>query len=434
MNILMMTNTYKPIVGGLEKSVEIFSNEFRKRGHNVLIVTPETKGVSLSEENIIRIPAIQNFNKTDFSVKLPVPLTLSGKLRKFRPQIVHSQHPFLIGDTALRISAKYEIPVIFTHHTLYEQYTHYVPVNSNALKRFVIELSTGYANLCDCVFAPSRGIKDLLEERGVETPIEVIPTGIYLKEFLDGDGKGFRKLFNLPEDAFIIGYAGRVTAEKNLLFLSEAVISMLKKNENCYFLLVGDGSLLNDIKNLFRHSGLYSRLYCTGILEGEKLRDAYYAMNVFAFTSKSETQGLVLMEAMASGVPVVAVDAIGVREVVKDGYNGRLLLSEDACDFTDALEWIRNLAESEKNTLSDSAKKTALDFAVEKSVEHALGKYEEVIKKGYTGRKAEDSLWESAGNKIRMEWDIASNVARAVQAAVKMGPSKKRAKNRHVPG
>src|SRR5580698_4103842 len=112
MNILMMTNTYKPMLGGLEKSIESFTKEFRAQGHRVLIVAPEIEGME-AEEDVIRIPALQNFNGSDFSIQLPIPHILEEALGSFRPDIIHSHHPFLIGDTALRVAAKYNVPLVF---------------------------------------------------------------------------------------------------------------------------------------------------------------------------------------------------------------------------------------------------------------------------------------------------------------------------------
>src|SRR4051812_28170514 len=115
MNILMMTNTYKPLLGGLEKSVEAFTNELRSAGHRVILVVPQYKE-GRDEKDVIRIPAVQNFNGSDFSVQLPIPAALTDALGDFRPDIIHSHHPFLIGDTALRMASKFNVPMVFTHH------------------------------------------------------------------------------------------------------------------------------------------------------------------------------------------------------------------------------------------------------------------------------------------------------------------------------
>jgi glycosyltransferase involved in cell wall biosynthesis len=130
MNLLMMTNTYSPFVGGVARSVESFTEEFRRRGHRVMVVAPASPGAHKSEADVLRIPAIQKFNGSDFSLRLPVPGFLFSALEKFRPDVVHSHHPYLLGDTALRISALRNVPLVFTHHSMYEKFTHYVSGDS----------------------------------------------------------------------------------------------------------------------------------------------------------------------------------------------------------------------------------------------------------------------------------------------------------------
>ena len=162
MNIALLTNTFTPHVGGVARSVDAFAKAYRELGHHVLVVAPEFDDAPEYETDVFRIPAIQHFNGSDFSVVLTVPSELSDYMEEFKPDIIHSQHPFLLGWTAVRMARMLDLPLVFTHHTLYEQYTHYVPGYSPGMKRFIIELSTRYANLTDQVFAPSESIHDLL--------------------------------------------------------------------------------------------------------------------------------------------------------------------------------------------------------------------------------------------------------------------------------
>ena len=186
----MFTNTYLPHVGGVARSVSTYEEEFRRRGHDVRIVAPQFEGAMESTEHVLRTPAIQNFNGSDFSVTIPQPGLIAEFLDGFRPDILHSHHPFLLGDAALRAAWTRRLPLVFTHHTLYEQYTHYVPLDSEALQRVAIQMATEYCNLCTHVIAPSQSIAELLVQRGVTTPITVIPTGIDLDFFGSGDGRG----------------------------------------------------------------------------------------------------------------------------------------------------------------------------------------------------------------------------------------------------
>lgn len=418
MNILIFTNTFTPHVGGVARSVEAFTEEYRKRGHRVLVVAPEFPDMPQDEVDVVRISAIQNFNASDFSVVLPIHPALSETIDAFRPDIVHSQHPFLLGMTAVRIARHRGLPLVFTHHTLYEQYTHYVPGDSPALKRFAIELATRYANLTDQVFAPSESIRDLLQQRGVTTPIAVVPTGVRLENFAHGDGPAFRRQMGIPEDAFVVGHLGRLAPEKNLEFLAQAVADFVGSHPHAHFLVIGSGPSETAMREVFARAGLEARLHVAGILQQQELADALHAMNVFAFASTSETQGMVLSEAMAAALPVVALDAPGAREVVRDRHNGRLLQDATPAAFSTALQWVAGLPAESLRDLKQAARDTAEAFSMARSADKALACYE-ALKSGTAADSGEDeSAWEEVMTAIKTEWDILKSVAGAGDAAL----------------
>lgn len=418
MNIVMLTNTYLPHVGGVARSVDAFCREYRKRGHHVLVVAPEFSQKIGNEKDVLRIPAIQNFNGSDFSVALPLSSELTEQLDFFEPDIVHSHHPFLLGMSALRIARSRELPLVFTHHTLYERYTHYVPADSEALKRFVIELATRYGNLASMVFAPSESVAELLRERGVQSPIEVVPTGVKIEDYQNGNGLAARAQYGIPEKAFVIGHLGRLAEEKNLGFLSEAVLELMRRSADIHFLVVGTGPMENQIKNLFGAHAMSDRLHLTGTLQGEAQRDAYTAMDVFGFASTSETQGMVLTEAMAAGVPVVALDASGCREVVEDRVNGRLILKHCVREMIAALQWVRDLPDVEYEKLSNAALYTAEHFSMENCASTAIRHYESLVHQHWP---LDDSLyaqWMRLRNMIGAQWEILEGVTSAATAAL----------------
>ena len=418
MNILMMTNTFTPHVGGVARSVEAFTVEYRKRGHRVLVVAPEYENMPGSDVDVIRIPSIQNFNGSDFSVVLSTPGYLTEAIKKFEPDIVHAHHPYLIGGTALRLASPFKVPLVFTHHTMYEQYTHYVPGDSEVLKRFVIQLSTRYANLCNQVFAPSESVASVLHKRGVKTRIDVVPTGVHLEKFARGNGPGFRAALDIPEDAFVVGHVGRLAPEKNLEFLAEAVTRFLKKESRAHFLVVGMGPSEKAIRQIFSREGMAARLHTTGALRHPLLASGYRAMDVFAFTSSSETQGMVMAEAMAAGVPVVALDAPGAREVVVNHRNGRLLHSGAIEEFSSALQWVAALSPEPMQQLKQGAENTAEEFSMGRSADKALALYENLLNKEFVNRHIEYSAWITVLQKIKTEWDVIKGLAGAAGAAL----------------
>lgn len=415
MNILMFTNTYTPHVGGVARSVEAFASAYRAAGHRVLVVAPLFDGAPSNEEDVLRLPAVQNFNGSDFSVPVPVPGRLRAPLRHFEPEVIHSHHPFLLGGTALRVAAERRLPVVFTHHTLYERYTHYVPGDSPRLRRAAIELAIGYCNLCAAVIAPSRSIAELLCRRGVVRPIEVVPTGVDVDLFAAGDGSRFRRRLGIREDDFVVGHVGRLAPEKNLELLAAAVADFMAQRGRAHFLVTGDGPLRDRLTRLFHARGLADRLHLVGVLDRRELADAYGAMDVFAFASLTETQGMVLMEAMAAGVPVVALDAPGAREIVGDGRNGRLLTGEDGAGIGAALAWVAARDADERATLARCARATARRFAMEGCAARAVALYRSLPRDGHAAG-LEGSAWAAARRRLAEEWRIMRNVAHALDS------------------
>jgi glycosyltransferase involved in cell wall biosynthesis len=415
MNILMMTNTYLPQVGGVAGSVQRFTEALKDMGHGVLVVAPTYEDQSDEETGVIRVPAMQKLNGSDFSVILPIPGLLDETLRSFEPDIVHAHHPFLIGSTAVRVARRYEIPLVYTYHTQYEHYTHYVPVDLPRMRDFVIHLSAGYAEMADAVIAPSESIADLLKRREVTSMIEVVPTGIFPEVYREGHGERARRRLGLPEAAMVVGHVGRLAPEKNLDFLAEALSRTLQKQSRAHFLVVGHGPCQETIQQQFKTQGLHDRLHMPGCLTGQDLIDAYHAMDLFVFASKTETQGMVLTEAMAAGVPVVGLDAPGVREVLVDQKNGLLIDREDIHAFGDAvvsaLRWTRR----QKQERQQQARDTAAQFAMPDCAQRLFNTYQ-----GAQQRMAErqgrydDVPWQHAIEQIKAEWQLWANMAGAM--------------------
>jgi 1,2-diacylglycerol 3-alpha-glucosyltransferase len=426
MKICMMTNTYLPHVGGVARSVSTFAEEFIKRGHEVLVVAPEFDGPPLPQRQariVLRAAAIQNFNGSDFSVTLPLSAALSERLDAFHADIVHAHHPFLLGDTALRIASKKNVPVIFTHHTLYEDYTHYVPFDSPTMKEVAINLSTGFANLCDGVIAPSGSIAKLIRKRGVESPIAVVPTGVDVEGFASGDGARARRKFRIPAKAFVVGHTGRLAPEKNLGYLARAVAQFLKMAPGARFLVVGGGPSEEEIREICDAQGVADRLILAGKHTGRALHDAFRAMDVFAFSSFSETQGMVLAEAMAAGVPVVALRANGVVEVVKDSENGFMLPARSSVEaFAERLKDLHD-SPAQRRQMRVAAQATANEFSAGHCADLALEFYEKIRKSTRRERlMSEHTLWGKAGRRLAIEWDLLTQKTETIAVALKGEP------------
>lgn len=417
MRILMLTNTYPPVLSGVARSIVAFEQEYRGLGHEVLVVAPEADGEINDGNRVVRVPAIQHVNGSEFPVPIPSPGLVASTVDDFQPDIVHAHHPFFMGNTAVRMARSRLVPLVFTHHTMWDQYTHYTGAESPATARFIGAWVAGYANLCDAVIAPSQSVADMLRERGVQTRIEIIPTGVDAERLAHGDGKWFRERHNVPRDAFVLGYVGRLAHEKNLQFLAEVVARFLADQPQAHFLVVGSGPCEAEIRSTLAAEGLADRLHCAGVCEDQELIDAYHALDVFVFASQSETQGLVLTEAMAAGKPVLALDGPGVRDVVEDRINGRLVSAEHRQQFLLALTWIVSLPAAQREALSKAARRTAQRLSMSAQARRALSLYESLVA---AAPRSEDALsaWSRARRRIEAEWTLWSNLAHAARQAL----------------
>lgn len=416
MNILMMTNAYVPYTGGVERSVSTFTHRLRAMGHRVVVVAPDAddSGPARDETDIIRVPSIKNFNQSNLPVLLPIPGILNSHLETFKPDVVHSHFPFLVGSTAVRVAAKLGVPLIFTYHTMYEQYTHYVSMDSRPVKRFVIELTRGYANLCDRIIAPSRSIKKVLEERDVTAPIEVIPTGIDPRRFSHGDGPAFRRRCGLEPEAFVVGHVGRLAPEKNLVFLAEAAARFLHRRPRARFLVIGKGTEQEAMEAVFSRNGVERQVCFAGKQLGQDLVDGYHAMDLFAFSSLTETQGMVILEAMAAGRPVVALRASGVCDFVRDRENGLLLDEHDPERFAAALEEAARWTPSTRRRRREAALETARHCSIDQCARRLLNVYEAARVSQHLAGPEKESRGEQLMNELKAEWELLKNVAVAL--------------------
>jgi glycosyltransferase involved in cell wall biosynthesis len=268
------------------------------------------------------------------------------------------------------------------------------------------------------VIAPSESIAKILKERGVIIPIEIIPTGVYTDKYAKGRGRAFRDKYRIPQDIFVVGHIGRLAPEKNLEFLSKAVCLFLQKKAESHFVIVGYGSSKEKMNELFIQNNLEDRVHFIGKLKGEELINAYHAMDLFAFSSKSETQGLVLVEAMAAGVPVVALDASGVREVVRDGINGYLLTEQNTGKFASALCKFYNISTNKRESFRIQAQKTSEYFSVNKCVSKLIKIYKMMTKENLTECTRDHSIWEKSIEHIKTEWELLTNLTSAVGDAI----------------
>jgi len=415
MNILMLTDVYTPLVGGVTRSIQAVAGELRARGHRVLIVAPrfgeETPG---DEKGVVRIPAVANVYRQQYAWPIPIPGIVHSTICEFEADVIHTHHPFLLGKAGQRESVLYDVPLVYTYHTRYEKYMETSLSPSHLAIDLLWSLTISYCDLCDMLIAPSRSIASMLEEAGVERRIEVIPTGVDFQRFRQGDGRRARRELDIPEDAFLIGSVSRLEPEKNWDFLAPTAAEYLEQNPRAHFLAVGEGSMARQIRAVFDRKGVAERLHDPGTLEGQQLVDAYHAMDVFAFASHTETQGMVVTEAMAAGLPVVAIDASGIRDAVRDGHNGRLLDGDDRESFAAALRWAAEFPGEERRRVAEAARSTAADLSIANCTKRVQKTYQAAIDRRAQLRTEAPGNWPSPLRFLRYQWQTWSRLLEVV--------------------
>ena len=331
MKIGMFINYYTPSKGGMETSVINLSKGLEKAGHEVFIFAPEYPNYKDKERNIFRYKSIR-FNYGGYFYVIPVPFGSKMKeiVKELKLDILHSHQPYSLGSEAMKFSKELDIPLVFTYHIKYEDYSHYIPLVPNSIsKKYIRKVTVGYSNKCDAVISPSTAIKKLLEDHGIKAPVKIIPSGINIDNFANDTGKKkkIREKYQIKQDEIVLITACRLTKEKNLEFLVNSFAKIAQKEKNVKFMIVGDGAVKKDLEKIAEEFGIKDRIIFTGLVDRTSIVSLYQASDIFVFASKTETQGLVAVEAMAAGNPVVAVRASGIEDIVKDGEDGSLTLA-----------------------------------------------------------------------------------------------------------
>ncbi len=387
MNIGFFTNTYLPAVSGVTTVIENYREELEKQGHNVYIFAAKHLGYQDKNPNVFRFKSID----LNYKISYPLPLISSPKIgraiKRINLDIVHSHHFFLSGQIAWYYAKKLKLPLVFTYHTRYNLYVHYAPLPEELSKPLAKTLSTLYANSCDAVIAPSKSIKDLILEYGAKKPIYIIPSGIDINKFKKtGNEEKIREKYNIKNDAILLLTVCRLSEEKNLTFLLKVFQKITKKRKNVYFMIVGDGPEKENLEKQSFKLGLKEKIIFTDKISYQRIPSFYNAGDIFLFSSFSEVQPTIFTEAMASGLPIVAIKAIGSEDVITNGENGFLAFN-DVDDFSQkTLKIIDN--ENLRKKMSEKAKNRAKYFSIENSTKKMVSLYEKVIRQ----KKEENKL------------------------------------------
>jgi 1,2-diacylglycerol 3-alpha-glucosyltransferase len=334
MRVLMVSDVYFPRINGVSTSIETFRRGLANEGVEVRLVVPAYGGEA-EQPGVVRVPG------------RPVPGDAEDRFVRWRAMhravaraaegcdLIHVQTPFVAHYAGLAAARKLGLPVIATYHTLFEEYLHhYAPwLPGSWLRGGARLLSRRQCNALDGIVVPSTAMRERLGEYGVTTPMHVLPTGIPLARFSGGDGEAFRSRLGIRPERPVALYVGRVAHEKNIDFLIRALQVGLAACPEMLLLITGEGPATPALKAQVESLGLAGSVRFLGYLDRQKdLPDCYAAADAFVFASRTETQGLVLLEAMAAGVPVIALSAMGTTDILGAG-RGCIVPPDDEIAF-----------------------------------------------------------------------------------------------------
>ncbi len=343
MNILMLSDVYFPRVNGVSTSIRTFAEVLTRQGHRVTIVAPDYGASSGQVESdaaapyeVLRLPArVIFFDPEDRLIRASALRTQLTQLAARHWDVIHIHTPFRAHQLGVRLAKLSGRPTVETYHTYFEEYVgHYLPWLPKTLSRLFARRASRY--LChgvDHLIVPSEQMVQVLDRYGVRTPSTVLPTGIDLTEFVGGDGVRFRRQHDISLTQPILVTVSRLAMEKNIAFLLQVVARLIQEFPTLLFVVAGEGPDAPRLKRLTASLGLHRHVKFFGNLDRRTaLLDCYRAGDVFVFASPTETQGLVLTEAMALGVPIVSTAVMGTATVLRDARSARVS-AEDAEAF-----------------------------------------------------------------------------------------------------
>lgn len=396
MNIAMFTNVYKPFVGGVPISIERLAKGLRDIGHNVYVFAPDYPDKDVEEDDVIRCKLITFYSNKKFDI--PVVDVFSKDLKdqflKLDIDIVHVHHPFWMGTRGIYLSKLTGVPVLFTYHTRYEEYLHNIPLSSlfiskkvnrkqgitgtfmfkNYLKYKIVPTYVNhFIKKCSGVIFPTDSMTEWVGQ--IDKPKYILPTGLEDDAYIiDEEKSKIIRQKHIGDKEHLFVSVSRITKEKNIDFMVKALNVLKQKiGDSFKLMIVGSGDLIDDLNALADSMGVRGNVEFVGQVDNDELPAYYGASDLFLFASLTETQGIVLLEAMAQGVPAVAINATGVRDLIENGKNGYLCTQNKN-------DWCRHIIMAMDNKeLRKGAIETAREYTCEKIAKRAAGIYLQAI-------------------------------------------------------
>jgi glycosyltransferase involved in cell wall biosynthesis len=381
LRILYLSDVYFPRINGVSTSIQTFRRELEALGHEVLVVAPDYGQPAVLNDRVIRMPGRRVPLDPEDRLMQSAALRHLPKRAELRDiDLVHIQTPFAAHYAGLRVARALDVPVVATYHTFFEEYLyHYAPFAPRAWMRALARsVSRRQGNQVDALVVPSRAMHAALTAYGVRTPLTILPTGIRMQELAGGDGAAFRQRHGIAPQRPVLVHVGRVAFEKNIDFLLRMLLQVRVRHPDVLLLIAGEGPALSHLRSLVRSLLLEDNVKFIGYLDrAGPLLDCYRAGDLFVFASCTETQGLVLLEAMALGVPVVALAEMGTVDILEP-QQGSVIARNDETDFAERVSALLS-APALRRSLSAQAVPFAARWDAAAQARKLAQLYDEVI-------------------------------------------------------
>ncbi len=378
MRIAIFSESWYPYISGVNRSIEIFKMELEKRGHRIFLFVPGSGRINQEDEDIFRFASIPAVFNPGYRLPAPISPRLNRTLKELDVDLIHAQAPMIMGRTAMSSSRRLGLPLVFTHHTLYDLYIHYAGPLAGLAAPYLNSYVRRFANKCDLVITPTHIVAELLAKRGITAPLKAVSTGVVLEEFEDCNRSWLCRRLDLSEKETIILCVARLGIEKNIFLLLNSFALINQSLPETRLVLAGLGPLRSKIRPYAESLGLGKKFF---LLDQEfsrrEMASIYSSADLFLYPSVTETQGIIINEAHAAGLPVVAVGAHGVAEMVEDGVDG-LLTDAEAGSLAGAAVKVLTDQELQKH-LGEGALQAARRINSGRMAEEMISAYRQVL-------------------------------------------------------
>jgi glycosyltransferase involved in cell wall biosynthesis len=374
MKIAFLTEAYDPFINGVVTSIKTLRKALERQGHEVVIFAPAYPGHEDHDPKVVRLPSVR-WLRGHYPSLSPLARNLDV-LAEQGFDIVHSHHPFTMGQLGVRLARKHGLPLIYTYHTMLNEYGQYVPLLESAVGQWLVRRYLRHCAQAHRVTSATEVVRRLLQSQGVRTPIEVVPEGVVMMQPAEGARARLRQQLGVSERRPLLLYAGRLAREKRLDMLLRSV-ALLGRGRAVRLCLAGGGPWERELRGAASGLGIAEQVTFAGWVEHAQLAHYYAAADVFVFPSPADAMGIVLVEAMSAGLPCVAVDKYGPSEVVRDGVTG-FLTAFDEREFSVAVRWLLD-DPLLRHRMAAAARIRARDFDPDVTAARMVQVYEEAI-------------------------------------------------------